>query len=60
MDEQSRDPIEVAKLTLKIIKSENPGIHYIVGHFLQKFSISLKKILPEKLYQKLMMDHYKI
>ena len=60
MDKQSRDPIEVAKLTLKIIKSENPGIHYIVGHFLQKFSISLKKILPEKLYQKLIMDHYKI
>ena len=60
MDNQSRDPIEVAKLILKIIKSKNPGIHYIVGHFLQKFSISLKKILPEKLYQKLMMDHYKI
>ena len=60
MDEQSRDPIEVAKLTLKIINSENPGIHYLVGHFLQKFSISLKKILPEKLYQKLIMDHYKI
>ena len=34
MDKQSRDPIEVAKLTLKIIK-ENPGIHYVVGHFLQ-------------------------
>ena len=60
MDTQSRDPIEVAKLLLRIIKSKNPGIHYKVGHFLQKFSISLKKILPEKLYQKLMMDHYKI
>ena len=60
MDTDSRDPIEVAKLTLKIIKSKNPRIHYKVGHFLQKFSISLKKILPEKLYQKLMMDHYKI
>ena len=60
MDTASRDPIEVAKLTLKIIKSKNPRIHYKVGHFLQKFSISLKKILSEKLYQKLMMDHYKI
>ena len=60
MDTQSRDPVEVAKLTLKIIKSKNPGIHYKVGHFLQKFSISLKKILPEKLYQKLLMNHYKI
>ncbi len=60
MDTQSRDPEEVAKLTLKIIQSKNPGIHYKVGHFLQKFSISLKKILPEKLYQKLMMNHYKI
>tara|TARA_B100000575_G_scaffold98644_1_gene78714 strand:- start:34261 stop:35070 length:810 start_codon:yes stop_codon:yes gene_type:complete len=60
MDTNSRDPIEVARLTLKIINSKNPGIHYRVGHFLQKFSISLKKILPERLYQKLMMDHYKI
>ena len=60
MDNQSRDPIEVAKLILKIIKSKNPGIHYKVGHFLQKFSISLKKILPEKLYQRLIMDHFKI
>ena len=60
MDKQSRDPIEVARLTLKIIKRKNPGIHYVVGHFLQKFSISLKKILPEKLYQKLIMNHYKI
>ena len=60
MDTHSRDPIEVAKLTLKIIKSKNPGIHYKVGHILQKFSISLKKILPEKSYQKLIMDHYKI
>ena len=60
MDTRSRDPIEVAMLTLKIINSKNPRIHYKVGHFLQKFSISLKKILPEKLYQKLMLDHYKI
>ena len=60
MDTQSRDPIEVAKLILKIIKSKNPGIHYKVGHFLQKFSISLKKIIPEKLYQKLIMHHYNI
>ena len=60
MDTRSRDPIEVAKLVLKIINSRNPGIHYKIGHFLQKFSISLKKILPEKLYQKLIMDHYKI
>ncbi len=60
MDTQSRDPIEVSKLILKIINSSNPRIHYKVGHFLQKFSISLKKFLPEKLYQKLMMDHYKI
>ena len=60
MDKKSRDPIEVAKLTLRIIERKNPGIHYIVGHFLQKFSISLKKIIPEKLYQKLIMNHYKI
>jgi len=57
---KSRNPIEVANLVEKVIKSKNPKIHYIIGPFLQKISILLKKILPEKIYQRLLMNHYKL
>ena len=57
---KSRNPVEIANLVNKIIKSRNPRIHYIIGPFLQKFSVYLKKILPEKIYQRLLMNHYKL
>jgi len=57
---KSRNPIEVANLVEKVIKSRNPGIHYIIGPLLQKLSVYLKKILPEKIYQRLLMNHYKL
>ena len=41
------DPIIVAKKIYLIIKTKNPKIHYVVGKPLQKFSIILKKILPD-------------
>lgn len=52
------DPNEVAKVVLKIINNKNPKIHYKVGAFMQKFSVVLKRILPDKVYEKLLMNHY--
>ena len=54
------NPIEMAKTVFKIINTENPKIHYKVGGFMEKFSIVLKRILPDKLYQKILMNHYKM
>ncbi len=52
------DPLEVARKIKEIIETKNPGIHYKVGSFLQKFSIILKKILPEKTYENMLKKHY--
>ncbi len=52
------DPLEVAKKIKQILEIEKPGIHYKVGSFMQKFSIVLKKLLPEKTYEKMLMKHY--
>lgn len=52
------DPIEMALIIEKIILAKNPKIHYKVGSFLQKFSIVLKFILPDLVYQKILMKHY--
>ena len=54
------DPIEMAQAIFKIINTSNPKVHYKVGTFMQKFSIVLKKILPDNVYEKMLMNHYKL
>ncbi|MGK0412517.1 MAG: NAD(P)-dependent dehydrogenase (short-subunit alcohol dehydrogenase family) [Polaribacter sp.] len=54
------NPIEMAKTVYQIMNTANPKIHYKVGGFMEKFSIVLKRILPDKMYQKLLMNHYKL
>lgn len=53
-------PIKMAVAIHKIIETKNPKIHYKVGAFMQKFSIVLKRILPDKVYEKMLMNHYKL
>ncbi|MGL2994592.1 SDR family oxidoreductase [Flavobacterium sp. TSSA_36] len=54
------NPNEMAEEVYQIIQNPNPKIHYKVGVFMQKFSIVLKRILPDKVYEKMLMNHYKI
>ena len=54
------DPMLMAKAIYKIINTPNPKVHYKVGAFMQTFSIVLKRILPDKVYEKLLRNHYKL
>jgi NAD(P)-dependent dehydrogenase (short-subunit alcohol dehydrogenase family) len=54
------NPNEMAAAVYKIIENPNPKIHYKVGAFMQKFSIVLKRILPDTVYEKMLMNHYKL
>ncbi|MBR9845873.1 MAG: SDR family oxidoreductase [Algicola sp.] len=54
------DPTLVANAVLKIINTPKPKIHYKVGAFMQKFSIVLKRMLPDRVYEKLLLNHYKL
>ncbi len=54
------DPMQMAEKIFKIIQNPNPKIHFKVGSFMQKFSIVLKRILPDKMYERLLMNHYGI
>ncbi|SFZ94996.1 Short-chain dehydrogenase [Flaviramulus basaltis] len=54
------NPNMMAEAVYKIINNPNPKVHYKVGEFMQKFSIVLKRILPDKVYEKLLMKHYKL
>lgn len=54
------NPNEMAEAVYQIIQETNPRIHYKVGAFMQKFSIVLKRILPDKFYEKMLMNHYNL
>ncbi|AUC84875.1 short-chain dehydrogenase/reductase [Polaribacter sp. ALD11] len=54
------DPIEMAKAVYKVINTKNPKIHYKVGGTLDKFSVVLKRILPDTWFEKMLMNHYKL
>lgn len=53
-------PEVMAHAVYKIINTKNPRLHYKVGSFLQRFSIFLKAVLPDRLYEKMLMRHYKL
>lgn len=58
--DNGQDPLFMAKAILNVINTKSPKVHYKVGEFMQKFSIVLKRILPDRVYEKLLMNHYKL
>ncbi|MHC0447857.1 SDR family oxidoreductase [Flavobacterium sp. 3-218] len=58
--EAGSNPNEMAEAVYKIIQTKKPNVHYKVGAFMQKFSIVLKRALPDKMYEKMLMNHYKL
>ncbi|WP_298144747.1 SDR family oxidoreductase [Flavobacterium sp.] len=54
------NPIEMAQAIEKIINTSEPKIHYKVGLFMQKFSIVLKRVLPDLTYEKMLRRHFKL
>ncbi len=50
----------MAKVIHRIMQTKNPKVHYRVGFFMQKFSIALKRMLPDTWYEKLLLNHYKL
>ncbi|MBT7850054.1 MAG: SDR family oxidoreductase [Formosa sp.] len=58
--DSGENPLILAEVIHRIIISKNPKIHYKVGAFLQKFSVVLKRILPDLWYEKLLSSFYNI
>ena len=54
------NPEDLAAIVYQIINDKNPKLHYKVGAFMQKFSIILKRILPDRIYESMLMNHYKL
>ncbi|MCD6336775.1 MAG: SDR family NAD(P)-dependent oxidoreductase [Candidatus Marinimicrobia bacterium] len=60
-DEQNgQPPIKIAKLIAKIILMKKPKLRYAIGAFDQKLSIFLKKILPNRWFDAIIIGYYKV
>lgn len=57
---QGQDPNLVARKIYRILRKKRPAVHYTVGSPLQRLSPVLKRLLPDKLFEKLVSDHYKL
>jgi short-subunit dehydrogenase len=52
------EPEILARKIVKIVESRNPGQRYIIASFEQKLALILKRILPGKLFMKILASHY--
>ncbi len=57
---QGCDPQQIAKLAHHILEASNPRLRYRVGAFTQKLSVSLKALLPNRIFDWLIMKHYQL
>ena len=53
-------PIIFAKLVEGIINNPSPKVRYLVGYKMQKLAVKLKKVLPQRTFEKIIMANYKI
>lgn len=58
--DKAGDPVLVARKVYRILNDPSPKVHYTVGSFMQRISVILKRILPGKVYEKLLQNHYKL
>lgn len=54
----SRDPDDLARIIERIIDSGRPRATYVVAQGIQRFSILAKKLLPGRLFERMVRKHY--
>lgn len=52
------DPIKIGKLVVKIVNKKNPKLRYNVGNFASKLALAIKRLLPPRIFEGIMMKHY--
>jgi NADP-dependent 3-hydroxy acid dehydrogenase YdfG len=53
-------PIEIAKIVETIVETKNPKFRYRKGNFFENFTLFVKKIVPFRLFEKLVCSYYQM
>ncbi len=54
----SRDPDELAQVVARVVRTPRPRTAYVVARGVQKLSIQLRKVLPGRLFFRMVRRHY--
>jgi len=54
----SRDPDELAQVVERIMADPKPKARYVVAQGMQKISILAKKLLPGRMFERMVRKHY--
>lgn len=55
-----QNPFKIGKLVYKILNKKHPRVRYNTGDFSSKLALTLKRLLPTRLFERIIMNHYKI
>lgn len=55
-----QNPVMIPKVLEKIINKPNPRLRYVVGAFDQKLAAFLKRLLPNRFFDWIIIKHYKV
>jgi short-subunit dehydrogenase len=58
--DEGLDPLVMAEAIYKIIQKKSPRMRYRIGTFMQRYAIFIKRLLPDRVYEKMLMKHYKL
>lgn len=53
-------PEKIAQLLEQIVKTSSPRLHYTIGSTSEKIGIALKKIMPARLFEWILMKHLRL
>ncbi|UXP33407.1 SDR family oxidoreductase [Reichenbachiella agarivorans] len=59
-ERQGDDTKKIARVVAHIIRSRNPRLRYLVGKPMDLLAAKLKRILPPRLFEWIIMNHYKL
>lgn len=54
------NPTVMAEAIYRIIQNKKPKMRYRIGTLVQRNAIFIKRILPDRFYEKILMKHYKL
>lgn len=57
---KGEDPLLIGALVFKIINQRHPKLRYRIGNKTSKLALFLKKLLPNRWFERAMMNHYRI
>ncbi len=57
-EETGSDPADVGRLIYKVLQKKKLSLRYRVGKFDQKLIVTLKKILPTRMFERIIYDYY--